>query len=874
MGEVYCARDTRLNRDVAIKVLPKPVANDRDRLARFEREARLLAALNHPHIGSIYGLEEIDGVRALVLELVEGPTLQDIGRLDMSEALGIARQIVEALDAAHEKGIVHRDLKPANVKVTANGTVKVLDFGLAKALDGEAGELNSTQASTETALLTRDGVILGTPAYMSPEQTRGEAVDKRTDIWAFGCVLYELLTGRPPFRGVTVPDRISAILSAEPDRSELPPTTPPAVRRLLRNCLQKTTARRLRDIGDARLEIEETRAVSSNEDAPVAPRSFVERPVSKMILLATAVIAAVAVGFVMGRMPPEPAFPVKHLTLPLPVSHTLNEAAIPFALSHDASTLAYASGSYQGSQLFLKPLDGGEVIAVPGTLAAMGPFFSPDDQWIGFKSGNTLKKVPTGGGAVVTLCEVESIWLNAGASWAPEGIFFSNGNGGSKGIARVSAAGGRPRPVTTPDVRRGEIGHLWPELLPGANAILFTIVTSGQPMISQAAVQFLASGQRKIVLENASKAQYVSSGHLIYGRGNDIFAVAFNLNRLEIVGAPVRVIQGVSVDQTTPLFATAKDGTLVYAPSVPQNGRSLVWVDRRGVAAPLAAPPRAYDFPAISPDGQGIAVRISDGARSDLWVYRPAGDTLNRLTSNGDVTNGIWTPDNAALTFSSSRRDSAVMFRQGVENGVAPSSLFAATGPVSGLWPGSWSSDGRTLFYMQGTVGPTSGDILSFHLDQNGTPQRPQPYLQTEATEWGARISPDGRWMAYVSNDSGRWEVYIQTYPGQGGRIQVSSEGGTEVVWARNGREIYYRNQHQLMAVPIRTAPTLQVGKPSPLFESPFVAGEPGLPNYDVSADGSRFLMIRAGAEEAKPGPLNIVINWFDELRSRIPIRR
>jgi serine/threonine-protein kinase len=876
MGEVYRARDTKLNRDVAIKVLREPFVQDRDRLARFEREARLLAALNHPHIGSIYGLEEVDGVRALVLELVEGPTLQDLGRLSVNEALSIARQIVDALDAAHEKGIIHRDLKPSNVKVAANGTVKVLDFGLGKALGDPAGDWSSTPVSTATEMGTRAGVVLGTPAYMSPEQTRGEALDKRTDIWAFGCLLYELLTGRPPFRGATVPDTISAILSVEPDWLELSPATPAGIRRLLRNCLKKSTTRRLRDIGDARPEIEDALGAGSNADVVAVRRSFVEKPVARIIAFATAVVATVTVGFLMGRTAPQPAVRVKRLMLPLPVSHTLNEVAIPFALSNDGSTLAYASGSYQGSQLFLRPLDGVDVLALPGTLAAMGPFFSPDDKWIGFKSGSALKKLPAGGGAVVKLCDLEGIWLNTGASWAPEGIFFSNGKGGSKGIARVSGDGGSPRSVTTPDARRGEIGHQWPQMLPGTNAILFTIVTSGQPMISQAAVQSLATGERNIVLENASRAQYVSSGHLIFGRGNDIFAVAFNLGKREVVGSPVRVIQGVSLDefQATPLFAVAEDGTLAFAPSVPMNGRSLVWVDRKGVAAALGAPPRGYDFPAISPDGQRIAVRISDGARGDLWLYRPFADTLNRLTSEGDVMNGVWTPDSAALTFSSFNRDGGVMFRQGVANGVASSSLFAAAGPVSGLWPGSWSSDGKTLFYMQGTLGPTSGDIFSFHVGTNGAPERPKPYLQTEATEWGARISPDGRWMAYVANDSGRWEVYIQAYPGPGGRIQVSTEGGTEVVWARNGRELYYRNQQQLMAVPVRTIPVLEVGKPARLFESPFVAGQPGLPNYDVSADGSHFLMIRAGTEEAKPGPLNIVLNWFNELRKRIPVRR
>lgn len=567
MGKVYRAEDIHLERPVAIKFL-----HTSEDTLRLLREAKTAASLSHPNICAIY---EVDPERGfLAMELVEGRTLKDIlGKrpLPAREAVRLAIQISEGLAAAHAKGIIHRDIKPANIMVTSSNLAKVMDFGLAR-VAGQDG-------------LTREGMVAGTPQYMPPEQMEGKQPDARADIWAFGAVLHEALTGRSPGG------------QAE--------ALPEGLGRIVRKALAVNPDDRYQHVDDLLVDLRAWDVPQAGPfDEPqkqpaAAGRSSQFKPISAITALAMAAVTAGAVGLLVWTMIPRPqALRARHLTLSLPAGHVLNEVGDAFALSSDGTKHVYSSGSFEGSQLFQKSLDSGEVMAIPGTSAAIGPFFSPDDKWVGFISNNTLKKVPAGGGAVIPLCDGSQI--NPDQSWTPDGILFSTGQFGRNGISRVSANGGKPDPLTAVETRRGEMGHISPNALPGGRGILFTILTSGQPMISQTAVQSLTNGERKVVLQNASSARYVTSGHLVFTRGTGLFAVAFDLGRLETVGPPVLLIQGVS------RFVTAGDGTLLYASVNSTGGRSLVWVDRRGVATVLPAPPRAYSYPGLSPDGQRI----------------------------------------------------------------------------------------------------------------------------------------------------------------------------------------------------------------------------------------------------------------------------
>jgi serine/threonine protein kinase/Tol biopolymer transport system component len=870
MGEVYEARDTKLGRTVAIKVLPEEFIHDPERLARFQREAKMLASLNHPNIATIFGLEQFDGVHYLVMELVPGQTLAERitkGALPLNEALKLAAQIAEALEAAHEKGVIHRDLKPANVKVTPEGRVKVLDFGLAKTFRDDS-EPDLSQAPT----LSEEGRILGTPAYMSPEQARGLSVDKRTDIWAFGCVLYELLTGEQAFQGDTLSDCMAAVLEREPDWQALPASIPAKIRGLLRRCLQKELRSRLRDIGDARIEIEE--AFSLPVPAEPVDSSALFRSVSRrtMILgLACVAIAAAIVGTVILNLksrPTQALQPMTRMVIRPPGEHLLGgeDGSPVVALSPDGTHLVSVVRQGGATQLYTRRMDQLEFAAIPGTEGGINPFFSPDGQWLGFYSvpDAKLEKMPISGGTPQNLCDTAQIH---GASWGPDGtIIFSSGLRGNFGLFKISGDGGTPQPLTTPDSKHEEIGHMSPAFLPNGKAILFTIqygnIASNDYRI---VVQSLETGTRRMLIKGGIEPRYALSGHLIYVQGGTIMAAPFNISRLELTGAPVAIQDGLAYGDLFPQFTFSNLGMLVYEPTA--NGEwqpeRMVWVDRKGVSQDIAAPPGSYQFPRLSPAGNSVAVQVM-ADKTDVWIYDLTRDTLTRLTSQGNNSWPIWTPDGKRITFTSNRS--------------GPENLFWKLADGSGLderlttsehhqVARSWSPDGQELVFED--LDPVTNDDL-WVLPIQGN-RKPWPFLRTPFPEGWARLSPDGRWLAYVSKELAQTEVFVQPFPSGTGKWQISTAGATEPMWSRDGRQLFYRSGDKMLVVDIAKHPTFSAGKPRLLFESAEYDRVSTTADYDVSPDGQRFLMIQELGRQSA-APYDVVVNWFDELKRRAPL--
>ena len=881
MGEVYEAEDAKLGRSVAIKVLTDPILQATDRMARFEREARLLASLNHPNIAAIYGIEEAEGVRFLVLELVPGETIADLlrkGPMDVGEALSLFRQVAEALETAHESGIIHRDLKPANVKVTPAGQVKVLDFGLAKAFADPASSADGTQETVTRHREdpTREGLVVGTPAYMSPEQARGKTVDRRTDVWAFGCCLYEALTGQKVFEGETHTDRIAAVLSRDPDWEALPLQTPPRIRDLLRRCLQRDPQRRLRHIGDARLEIEDELAdpagsAAATVAAVARPEPRWRRALPWGLALALGAVAAVALYQGRGRSAAM-APPLTRFTLAVPPTAPLDLGErTALAFSPDGTRLVYVANDQLGRspagapQLHVRVMGELEARPIAGTEGAAGPFFSPDGQWVGFFADRTLKKVSIAGGAPLTVCEVAPV--TRGASWAPDDTIVLAPTQANE-LQSVPAAGGTPRPLTTLDAGAGEQAHLWPEVLPGGKAVLFTIKTAAAFDEARIAVQTLgAPGKPKILIQGGTHARYAPSGHIVYARAGGLLAVPFDLGRLEIRGAPLQVVQGVSMDPRFGVahFALSTSGSLAYVPGGAGGvARSLLWVDRHGNSRPITETRRAYLYPALSPDGEHLAVTI-EGTNQDIWVADLSRGTLTRLTfDQGEEFGPVWTRDGGRLALTSihAGREPA-LFWQPADGSAPPELLVPEAGPPR--FPSGFSRGDKVLAYTEEKA-RDDPDIWLLPLDD---PAHPRPFLRTPFQESGATFSPDGAWIAYVSNESGRNEVYVQPYPGPGGKRQISTEGGTSPLWTSGGREMFYRNGDAMMSVALTTEPRFSAEAPRLLFRGPYE--EPARPdwprNYAVSLDGQRFIMIR-GEEEA-PTQIHVVLSWLEELRGR-----
>ena len=777
MGEVYRARDTKLGRDVAIKILPSVFTRDAERQARFEREARVLATLNHPHIGAIYGLEDAEGVRALVLELVNGETLADRiarGPIALDETLGIARQIADALEAAHEKGIVHRDLKPANIKITPDGVVKVLDFGLAKAAHAEAADL--IQSPDVTAGGTREGMILGTPAYMSPEQARGQAIDKRADIWAFGCVLYEMLTGVRAFAGDEVSDTLAFVITKEPAWSALPASTPASIRRLLRRCLAKDRRQRLSDIADARLEIADVGAEQGAEvnSAATSP-TITPKPFSwPSMALALAGVLALAVSIAISPWAPWQSTPA--LVSPHRLSAELGTDVVisgngALALSPDGSVLAFQGEKNGLEQLYVRRLDQLQAFALPGTVGVSQPFFSPDGQWIGFFAEGKLKKVAVTGGAAVPICDAPN---PRGGAWGEDGdIVFSIADSVSSprnSLLRVSPDVGTPQPATT--LSDDEVTHRWPQVLPGARAILYTAHNRANNYAdANIVVQTLPNGPRKILQRGGSFGRYVPSGHLVYVHDGTLFAAPFDHVALEVTGPGRPVIENIANSPNTgaAAFAFAADGTAVYLPEPTSHmDLPIEWLTRDGKTTPLRATTASWSHPQFSPDGTRLAMvigTIADG--TNIAVYDWARGMLTHLTFGVGAEQNhspAWTPDGRRITFVSGRITDARrnLYWVSADGGGDPQRLTELAS-LRNIATGSWHPSGRFLAFQEG-VSRNVADLVILPMEGDEVsglkPGKPYAFLNTPAAEFAPSFSPDGRWLAYHSNETGRDEVY------------------------------------------------------------------------------------------------------------------
>jgi len=914
MGEVYRATDTKLKRQVAIKILPPDLVADRDRLARFQREAEVLASLNHPNIAAIYGLEESEGMTALVMELVEGDDLSQRiarGAIPVDEALPISKQIAEALEAAHEQGIIHRDLKPANIKVRPDGTVKVLDFGLAKAMEPPAGSSPSMSMSPTitTPAMTQAGMILGTAAYMSPEQAKGRDADKRSDIWAFGAVLYEMLTGRRPFDGEDISDTLANVLKIDPDWSLLPAEIPPAMRTLLQGCLAKDRRRRVADISTALFVLDKgaslapasgppdpayvlkdtaaAQATAAVTDAVSAARAALVQSTRRRVAIASA--AAVLVGAVVAATvtwfatrPDAPVPPrVSRLTV-TPSSAaalTINGTDRDLAITPDGSRIAYVGNG--GTQLFVRALDALAPVVVY-TGAPREPFVSPDGQWIGFVDSTLLRKVAVTGGPAVTVATVDGV--ARGATWGPDDAIVFGSLTQTTGLQRVGAGGGPPTVLTRPDRAQGEADHLWPEMLPGGRAVLFTItaVTGGLDA-AQVAVLDLQTGMRKILVRGGSHAQYVPSGsgssvraerdggHLVYAAAGTLRAVPFDLAGLETRGTPVPVVP----DAVTTVFGAvdavvAGDGTLAYVSGgVSGAQRTLTWVDRQGRETPIPAPTRGYIYPRLSPDGTRVAVHASD-QEADLWLWDLARATLTRLTFDpGLDINPVWTPDGRRLLFSSDRSGGVRNTYEQAADGTGSATRVIES--ANNQDPTGTTPDGTRVLINE--VTPTRGRDLRL-LTLMPTP-RVESLLETPFEERGGVVSPDGRWLAYESNSSGRFEIYVRPFPNVGdGQWQVSTAGGVQPLWARTGRELFYlAPEGALLTVPVDPRSTAwSAGSATKLTASGYFTGGPNVSRqYDASPDGQRFLMIKQGGTDQAAAPTQlIVVQHFDEELKRL----
>jgi Tol biopolymer transport system component len=872
MGEVYRARDGRLGRDVAIKVLPRLFSDDPDRRSRFEREARVLAALNHPYIAAIHGFEEVDGVGALVLELVEGPTLADRlreGALPVRESIAIARQIAAALEAAHEKGIIHRDLKPANIKLTSgDGSVKLLDFGLAKALEPKSDPAAS-QPATMTTDGTRVGVVVGTAAYMSPEQTRGQAVDKRADIWSFGCVLFEMLAGRRPFPGQTISETVAAIIGDEPDWAALPADLPPRVSWLVRRCLEKDPRRRLHDIADARIELEE-----EGRGAPMAgatPASTANRTRETLAWIAAGLpfaglIAVLVLGRGRSAGDAEVATYNTSIVLQDGLRSSLASPAGRFALSPDGRRLAIVATDADGrTMLWIRPLD--TIVAQPlaGTEGATFPFWSPDSRFIAFVSQNRLKKIEVAGGPPVTLCDAD---IAAPGAWNRDNVILFTPRGSSP-LFRVSASGGEPTPVTTLDAAAGDAQHWYPSFLPDGRHFLYFVVGSKQRgMTDPRAINIgsLDPGEpSRELIAGGSNARY-ANGHIVYLREGTLVAHAFDAERLELRGEPVPLVEDVQIagagsTGVAGAFSLSDTGLLAYQTGFAVRSQ-LAWFDRSGARIGTLGDQADYADVSLSPDDSRAAVSILDPslASRDVWLYDIARGTRERFTfDRGDDFAPIWArPGGDRLVFSSRRSGAIHLYEKPVRGGGAETLLLQD--PL-GKFASHWSADGRFIAYIGGGGIIVRSDVWVLPLTGD---RKPYPFIDSTFVESQGQFSPDGRWMAYMSNESGRQEVYVRPFPGPGDKWLVSTAGGGWPRWRRDGRELFYlARDGNLMAVSVNGAgSSFVVGEGRPLFNvrmRPMVRLDAY--SYDVTADAQRFL-INTFVEEASPPAITLVVNW------------
>ena len=877
MGVVWRAQDTTLNRDVAIKVLPEGFSGDPDRLARFEREAKLLASLNHPNIAGIYGIHNTDGTQFLAMELVDGDELAQVlsrGALSRDEALRVGLQIAQAFEVAHDSGVIHRDLKPANVKLTSTGQVKVLDFGLAKALSADPSNPGTSLSLSPTMTSTGSiaGALIGTAAYMSPEQAKGKQVDRRADIWSFGVVLHEMLTGRRMFEGETISETLAAVLMKDVDLAGLPGDTPPAIRKLIERCLQRDPQKRMRDIGDARIRIEEAL------NAPDEPRATqaVATPRGRWTTLlpwGLAAIAAIALAYVLltegERNDPGP---VMRFTLALSEDQPIDTAPLPMlAISPDGTRIAYVGVHNNQDVIFLRYVHQSEATPLRGTEDADSPFFSPDGDWIGFLAQGKLKKISILGGPPTILCSAPNL---RGASWGTDGtIVFAPDR--SSGLMRVSEAGGDPEWVSESKALEDTIdtsSERWPQFLPGNQTIIFTSAENNSSYNDAEIVALtIKDKSRKTLVKGGTFARFVPPGFLVYARENTLFAARFDPKTLEIRGGAVPVLENVNGASLygSKHLAFSRNGTLIFLGGTTNYGlESLVWLDPEGHETSASKHELNYSAAKVSPDGQFVALEIiSPGEEiSDIWILELERDILTRLTfEDTSDQDPIWSPDGQWITFASIREDHPVhnLYRMRADG----------TGEVERLLVSdrrqiatNWSPDSKVLAFME-LGGPTSGDILLYRPDED---PKVEPFQATNFGEWDPKFSPNGRWISYASDASGQLELYVRSTSGEGRQVKISTTGASVSVWGIDGKELLYRSADgKLMAVSVTVnGDDFRPDLPRELTD---FAAPPHSFLFDIAPDG-RILSYKdgssGGAFRREP---TVVVNWHRELEEKVP---
>ncbi len=869
MGEVYRARDTRLERTVAVKIVSEHFSSDAERRQRFEREAKAISSLNHPHICTLYDVGRQDGVDFLVMEHLEGETLAHRlvrGPLPTEQLLRIGTEMAGALDKAHRQGVVHRDLKPGNVMLTKSGA-KLLDFGLAKPvpLKLASGTSATVTAAKPTSPITQQGIVVGTFQYMSPEQIEGKEADPRSDIFALGAVLYEMATGKRAFEGKSHISVASAVLEKQPEPiSAVQPLAPVALEHVVKVCLAKDPEERWQSAADVARELRWIAQQTTTMQASAAARFGFPRRTSALWMLVAVVALATGALFSWLALHNQPsaatAQPKVRFTVEAPLQQaTVDIANRVFEFSADGSRLAMVPGDGDHRYIYLRRMSELEAGRLENTQGAFNPFFSPDGRWIAYTVGRTLKRISVDGGVPQPVCDAEwggGTWLNDDTIvYTPAYI---------TGLWQVSASGGTPRMLTTPDKSKGELGHWWPQVLPDQKSILFTIFHIPADR-SRIGVLSLETGKVKAVLEGGMSARYVSSGHLLFARSGTLMAAPFDLRRLEVTGSPVPVLDGVAEEPTNGMaqYSVSSQGALAYLPASFQSKSKVVWVDRKGAAKPVSATEREYRADLrLSPDGRRLAVSAMAGNR-DLWVHDMERGTWTRLTQWGGADfNPAWIVDGRQLVFVS-ERPIFELHRKAADGSGTEEVLGSG---LYDRYPTGISPDGKLLAFTESHT-ETAGDIALLRLDGKG---QPEPFLKTPFIEGGAVFSPDGRYLTYHSNESGRFEVYVTRYPGAQDRWQVSVDGGYGPLWSANGRELFYRNGDQMMAVAVQAGSGFSAGRPYTVFEGRFENYFPWNRGYDVTRDGQRFVMVRR-EESTAPVRVHVVLNWLDELKARVP---
>ena len=873
MGEVYRARDCKLKREVALKVLPNLFANDGQRMLRFEREAEVLASLNHPNIAHIHGLEDETDVRALVMELVGGETLAERiakGPIALEEAVVLGKQIAEGLEYAHDRGIIHRDLKPANVKVTPEGQVKILDFGLGKALQGHDSGADISTSPTISVMATNAGVLLGTAGYMSPEQAKGKSVDRRADIWAFGCVFYEMLTGKAAFDGETITDRLAAVVRAEPQWTELPESVPGSLRELLHRCLVKDPKQRLQAIGEARIALEKWLAHQGEEEGQleVGATKPDGRNKWEWILAAfgaAGILASIVFAVLQWSPSAEKPLVVRAYLKPMPgTSIIIASQQSGFALSPDGTRMAYVALNTADGKvaIWVRPIDSLNAQILPGTEGASYPFWSPDSRSLGFFVDGKLKKIGASGGPPITICEAP---IPRGGTWNQQDVILMAATTNGP-IVRVSAAGGTPTPVTSLDSSKGETTHRWPEFLPDGRHFLYVAGTPfgiKEETKNSIVVGSLDSKESKVLMHTHSGAQY-ASGHLLFLRESTLMVQAFDVKRLELKGDAFPVADPVQEDESTirSLISASQNGVLTYIEGSGNTSRELLSVDRSGKSLRGMPGPDAYLGPRYSPDGKKVLFTLR-AAGYDLWSYDIVRQVKTRLTFAPDSSQAniraIWSPDGKRIAYASIRRGKYGLYEKAIDGSGKEEALGEPT--ELAVYPTDWSPDGKFLVYQRSGLGITDIGIVPLSGER-------KPYLFAKApyTMAAAAFSPDGKWLAYASLESGEQKIYVVPFPGPGGKWQVSPGGGTSPRWRRDGKEIFYlSSDNKIMAASVKADGTnFEIGAVTPLFET--------RPNrmyggYDVSPDGQRFVI---AYETGQPDTaITLVVNWDAEVKKK-----